>query len=234
MSGNAELWILLSGSIMLLFGAFGLAGSRVLGKRLRIFKYMMIIGALGFLMIPVAFVVAAVKGNISIFLQSIADSPLGIFQSLGSSSSYTDACINGKCADYCCASLSNPSDKWKDCNKDCDSKPNTRGKMTGEGCRFAENMPLYCDGASNVDASQSSSVCNNLPELGPITCSCCISSTTRENYWDCSPRCSSHPSEAGFRTSTDKCTAATSKFYCDQSTTIIDDVSGGTTNTQTF
>lgn len=234
MFDNAELWVYLIGSILLMIGAFGLIGAKVLGKKLRIFKYMMVAGAIGFVTIPVAFIVAAVRGNISIFVQSLADSPLGVFTALGEDGGYTDACINGKCADTCCTSITNPSDRWKDCNQECNSKPNTRGRMIGTGCRFSANMPLYCDGASNVDAQQTSSVCNNIPELGPITCTCCISSETKEKYWDCDARCASHPKEVGFRTSNSQCSASTSQLYCNKNTTVTDNVSDNTSNSQSF
>ena len=191
-SPGPEVWVFMVSFLLMFFGAFGLVASRV--RNNRIFFYMRRGGIIGLVLFPLAILLAFIFGDGANFLVNAFSNPLSMVGSVfGTSDSYNYACFTGgKCADYCCQSLGNPHDVWKDCDAECKSKPKTVGRVLGDDCRFRSNMPIYCQGtARGVQTGQATSnVCNNIAANGPITCTCCEGGGQR--WWDCNASCISH------------------------------------------
>lgn len=212
--------IVFSVSILFLFlSLFGLIAPKVYKRDNLIFHYMRRSGVLGLIGIPVSIVLSFIFGDGALFISSIFSSPLSLMGSAfsGGEQDYANTCFNGKCAHTCCQALNNVTDRWKDCNETCKSKPGTVGRVTGTDCRFAD-MPFYCDGSlagGEQSGSNQSSACQ-IEGAGANACTCCEDLNQSERWWDCNSTCNSHHTLFGRESSSrSQCTGLT-QIQCRQ------------------
>lgn len=189
-------------------------------------------GGLGVLLVLVATLLAFVFGDGMAFLSGLASAPLqflsgGLYSSSATKSAQT--CINGNCEpyEYCCSSMKDKNDTWKDCRADCGSRlaEKVLGRATGKGCNN-KPLPAYCSGTSA--AAIGSSACNKDPIQGLITCKCCESQLGGEYWWDCAD-CTSNPDLFGRKVSNELC-ASTNTIFCHTN----DNIDNNNHNSQNF
>lgn len=228
---EAEVYVFVAAIALSMLGLTGGIAKRIYKKELRVFRYLIIAGVIGALLFPVAFIVSMTMGRLSEFVSTVFSAPLQLIGSIGTGKSYSDACVNGTCAIYCCESVTDPDVVWKDCDENCDSMENVAmGKQTGDTCQYSERQ-AYCK-ATGVGGThtQSHSACNNLPELGPITCTCCTSSS-QGKWWDCTTNCASNPTTPGFPVSASGC-ASIRQINCNKNTNTNSDTNYTPSNVQ--
>lgn len=221
LTDEPEVWTLVAATSFMLMGLLALvvhkAASVEMGATLApVLRWFEAAGLLGLLvLLPVSFVVAFAKGRTALFAQTLATAPLSLFGSAGGEQSYSSSCVNGVCASYCCETATG-SVKWTDCDPGCDSFPGVVGRATGGSCAAESDRPKKCTASGLTTADQTFSGCNQLPELGPVTCTCCTTAKG-ETYWDCNGDCSSNVTmeDVGFpvRGSNSACSAM-SKIFC--------------------
>lgn len=217
---EVEVWILLVSVIFMLLGLAGGISKLVVRKELRVFKYLLIIGAIGILLFPISILVASINGRTSAFLEALALDPTGLLGSIGGKEKYSSVCTNGHCAKYCCRDIQDDSVTWKDCDKQCNSVEGITGVEGSADCMYAE-IPMYCTLTGQGGKVRiTDSACNNIEELGPITCTCC-SNESQSKWWDCNANCSSASGTAGFPLSVASCKGVTAK-QCNKGSKEID------------
>ena len=218
---EGEVWIISGAIFMMLVGFTALVAKKASGLNLNLFHYLKLGGVVGVLLLPIAFLYAAVTGRLAEFAETVFTAPLQLFSSIGTGQSYAESCTNGKCASYCCQDPNNTNIKWKDCDPDCNSVIGVRGVNTGDDCLYDANRSAHCaststGGVLRNDAGSAS--CNYLPQYGPITCTCCTAPDGEFKFYDCAPNCSSNPKAVGFPLSIEACQQAnTQHVYCEQS-----------------
>lgn len=215
MVAEAEVWVFVTAIIFIIVGITGNVAKRISSREFRVFKYLTVTGVIGILLIPVSIIVAIIRGRVGEFLNTMFSSPLHLISSIGTGQSYSAGCVEGHCAIYCCQDPRNSGIRWKDCNKDCMSVKGIAGVNTGDDCQLSERE-MHCKdtgtGGTIISSQQS---CNNLTELGPITCTCCHSQDSGL-WWDCLPNCMSDPAlSTGFTLNNQSCIGITRK-YCNQ------------------
>ncbi len=232
MVAETEVYLFVSGIALSVFGLAGGVAKKLYKRNLRIFSYLTVGGVIGILLIVSAFVVSGVMGRIKEFAVTVFTAPLELMNSASLGKSYTEACVNGICAIYCCQSRTDPDLKWKDCDPECESIEGVISENTGDTCQFSDR-PAHCSKTGvGGTYTQTGSSCNNLPELGPITCTCCTSSSSGK-WWDCEQLCSSHPNAIGFPLNNSEC-AGTQTIHCSKSQYTHDNKSDNQHNSQSY
>ncbi len=172
------------------------------------------------------------------FARGVADDTYGACVVAGDSNT---------CAKYCCASVVDPTVRWRDCDKDCSGNPKVKFSrvetditLTGVvGVPYADcstDMALgsYCNIAKMYD--DVNGVCNHDEHQGPLTCACCVSlQNTDISWWDCNNSCTSANGTKGIKLPSSECLSRsppTSNYIC------LDEVSKGNhtiqNNSQSF
>ena len=179
--------------------------------------------------IVAAFATAGVTGRFQPFFRMVGPYPDILGKLAWENKSYMQVCPFGYCAVYCCKNEKNQ--EWKDCSEDCDSPLGVRddGTASSSSCFFRTNLETFCkhdEKPQRALGSVGSSLCNKNPEIGAITCTCCVS-TKGQSFWDCQASCGSHPEDAGVPTSYSQCLGdgiATDhnyfQFFCSSKQTI--------------
>ena len=215
MVAEAEVWFFVAALVLIIIGITSNIAKRLIGRKLRIFKYLTIVGVIGILLLPLSIVVAIIMGRVGEFTNTIFTSPLSLISSIGTGKSYSAGCVEGHCALYCCQDPRNSGIRWKDCDEDCQSVKGVAGVNTGDDCQLSDRE-MHCNitgtGGTILGIQQS---CNDLPALGPITCTCCTSPESGK-WWDCLSNCMSDPAlSTGYALNSQSCMGITRK-HCSQ------------------
>lgn len=219
MGFGVEGWLLLAGVLMITAGGGGFILERVMRRAtgdaaaesmpgVRWSRALQRLAPLGLLVGVVACVIAAYKGSFGDMASAMVFNPLSFLADLRSDGKAI-GCVSGVCAKFCCESLFDPDEKWKDCSSKCDGRQaKPVGSRTGEDCQYS-NREMFCD-LSKVPglgkSTMTGAVCNYDDHFGPITCTCCQGTdAARTRWWDCNSRCESLPHLDGVRTAEAVC-----------------------------
>lgn len=178
-------------------------------------RYKWFIG-IGILLIFLAMGIALFMHRLGGFASSLM-SPGDLIREilLTGTTTYSQVCVEGECAKYCCQDKLYPELKWKDCSASCDGWEGHFGDMMGDNCQGDLNLDAYCKRSATVDTNYRSSACNFDPAKGPVTCTCCTgrNATGFDTYWwDCNASCSSY-GLVGSSVGAASC-ASKNKLYC--------------------
>lgn len=217
---EAEVYILVVAIVFMGLGMAGGIAKLASNTHLRIFKYLLVTGVIGIILIPLSLLISAINGRTSSFLEALSTDFTGVIGSIGSEENYSSVCKNGICMHYCCNDIVDSSLLWKDCDKQCSSVKGSTGVMTGDDCIFVPRQSYCKDTGTGGTIRITDSTCNNLEDLGPITCTCCSNSASVK-WWDCSAQCSSYPIGSGFSLNPASCQGVTTK-YCRDDSRVID------------
>ena len=191
-----EVWVLLTGLLLFLVGVgLGLVRRFAPRKLAWLTPFWLAFASVGVVVFGSAFALAFFFGRGVAFASSVL-SPIsltGEFLSFGGGT-YTQACVDGKCAKYCCTDRVYPDLKWKDCSEGCTGWEGHFGESTGDTCQGDMSLAAYCraDAVTTRDSSFTMDGCNSDAANGPVTCTCCVDSAEKY-WWDCNPGCSSLP-----------------------------------------
>ena len=216
MVAEAEVWVLVLAVVFLIAGITNSIAQRITDRKFRIFKYLTITGVIGILLVPFSLIVAVIMGRTSEFLNTLYTSPLSLLSSLGTGNSYSAGCVDGVGAIYCFHDVRNPGIKWKDCSETCNSIKGVVGVKTSNDCQLSDRE-IHCattgTGGSILGTTRQ---CNDLEDLGPISCTCCNSNESGR-WWDCLSNCMSDPQgSTGFPMHAKSCKGITRKFCVDK------------------
>ena len=145
------------------------------------------------------------------------------------------------CAKYCCASVTDPTIRWRDCDKDCSGNSKVKFSrvemdttltdvvgLPYADCSTDMSLGSYCNLAKMYN--DANGVCNHDEHQGPLTCACCVSmENTDISWWDCNDSCNSANGMTGLKLPTSEClerSPPTSNYMC------LDEVSKGKSTVQ--
>jgi hypothetical protein len=210
-----EVFMLLAGVSGVAVAASAALTRLVSGRRFNLFRYMEF-GWLLALLIPLALLLPLVAGRRVEFYTNLVYTPGAMLQLAMEGRSYREGCVDGVCPFYCCHDPRNSAVRWKDCDPKCGSVVGGFGDVTGANCQHDADRVTQCRATGAGDGfvaapDDRAPVCNHLPELGRITCTCC-SAPGGTMFWDCSPACINHPTLQGFQMRQDECKGVAARF----------------------
>lgn len=170
-----------------------------------------------------SFVVAAVSGRIWSFSSAVTSHPVKVVQAAFTGEDLFSPCVvdgNPKtCMKNCCRDMFDPSFRFKDCSRLCDSHPTRSGSLEESGdCAF-DDVDTFCDISKLQGVTgNKGQACNNDPSLGAITCTCCMEGTNGDNkrmYWDCHNKCTASDLPVSVMLPTSRCLSeGTTDYKC--------------------
>lgn len=192
----------------------------------------------------VAITMAAFTGSLQTIGNGIfAVGPMAFFHGVADDT-YGSCVVAGdpnSCAKYCCASVTDPTVRWRDCDKDCTgnskvkfSKVEMDTTITDvvgvpySDCSTDMTLGAYCN--MTLFINKVNGICNHDEHLGPVTCACCVSPENENiSWWDCNDSCNSANGAKGIKLPISVClekSPPTSTYSC------LDEVSKGKSTIQ--